>query len=166
MRLLLLLVFTLACTSSAPGDQRDSGRVQLVERDDPAMTAAIRDARGTVRSFVARLARGPVSGSVSVKAPVTDGQDTEHLWLAPVRVANGRFHGVVANEPVLVEGLEAGDTLSIPIDSISDWMLVDRDTVFGGFTVHLMRARMSAGDRQAFDASQRLVFGSGPRPLP
>ena len=130
------------------------------------MTAAIAEARATVGGFIARLEHGPAAAYAAVKAPVTQGDEREHLWLSPVRVTAGRFEGIVANVPEYVHGLAMGDTLRLSPDSISDWMLIDRDTVYGGYTVYVLRDRMSARNRRAFDSTQGVHFGPTARRLP
>jgi len=131
------------------------------------MNRAIGEARSSLDGFIDRLAHpSPAQSYAGVKVPLTEGAITEHVWMSHLSFDGSRFRGVLGNDPVDLHHVKLGDTLVAVRDSISDWMLVDRDTVFGAYTVYVLRARMPSAERVAFDREQGLYFGAAPRALP
>jgi uncharacterized protein YegJ (DUF2314 family) len=98
----------------------------------------------------------PDDRAFSVKVPVRDGADVEHIWLENVRQENGVFHGTLGNVPELVRGRRQGEWVSEAAATISDWMYVHDDHLVGGYTLRLMFARMSPAERA--DATRGLDF--------
>jgi uncharacterized protein YegJ (DUF2314 family) len=60
-----------------------------------------------------------------VKLPLREGETVEHVWISDVRFDGGRFYGRIDNDVQSVKGWRLGDTVSVPADSISDWLIVD-----------------------------------------
>jgi uncharacterized protein YegJ (DUF2314 family) len=48
--------------------------------------------------------------------------------------------------------VKVGDTVQISNDNISDWMYVDGIKLRGGYTIRLLRKRMTETERKQFDA--------------
>jgi uncharacterized protein YegJ (DUF2314 family) len=119
-----------------------------VAEDDREMNAAMQRARAEVTVFVERLQRPQATDrNFSVKVPLRDGDQVEHFWLDDVRHEDGVFHGTLGNDPELVHGHEYGEPVSVSTKDISDWMFVDHDHLVGGFTIRVIRDRMSPADR-------------------
>lgn len=117
------------------------------------MNAAIQEARSSFSGFVAQLPRLRETGAYySIKVPVSSGADTEHIWLSAPEVRDGKVYGDLGNEP-LHGPHELGDPVSVPQEEISDWMAVVDGEVFGGFTVIVVRSRLSDRERRSFDRS-------------
>jgi uncharacterized protein YegJ (DUF2314 family) len=129
-------------------------KVIQVAADDPQMNAAIATARETVGTFTAALRKPrPGQRSFSVKMRVEDRKHVEHMWLDEVTFDGTRFHGVINNEPDLVKNVKTGDPASVEASQISDWMFVDNGKLVGGYSVRLLRERMSPKERAEFDRS-------------
>lgn len=127
----------------------------FVPEDDSAMGAAIGQARNSVSTFVQRLEH-PIGTQTfaSVKLPLREGETVEHVWISDVRFAGGRFHGRIDNDVQSVHGWKLGDTVSVSADSISDWLVIDDSVAWGGYSIRVLRAKMSAQERaQAAAAS-------------
>lgn len=118
--------------------------VIAVDEDDPEMVAAIAEAKANVQQFIDALSNPTATQSdFAVKFPVTDGDQVEHMWLMPVRYENGKFRGVINNEPQMVTNVKLGDEVEVAPGEISDWMYFDNDDFVGGYSVKLLMQRES-----------------------
>ncbi len=154
------LLSVIGCGSGGGDDGSELTKVEregepdivMVEDDDEAMTAAIAKARTTADEFIAAL-ESPTAqqDSFAVKAEFEDGDHVEHMWLNPVRFADGKFEGRVGNEPNMVSTVKLGDVVTVAKVEISDWMYVDDGKLVGGFTLRVLRASMSDAEKADFD---------------
>lgn len=127
--------------------------VVMFEKADAEMAAAIKEARSTFPGFVAELPDLRRRGSYfSIKVPVKTGENVEHIWLDSPEIQGGQVTGALGNEP-LEGSLALGDKVSVPIESVSDWMAVVDNELVGGYTVLVARGRMSRAEQEEFDAS-------------
>src|SRR5262245_60793682 len=118
-KVVVLLVFgILACSSSTKPDT-------LVTEgyDQQEMDAAIARARREVDSFIAEMSNGN-STDFAVKVPITDDGKTEHFWLTNVVYRDGKFHGVINNEPGVVTNVKMGQKWTVKKSDISDWLFM------------------------------------------
>jgi uncharacterized protein YegJ (DUF2314 family) len=126
--------------------------VAYVDDADPKMKAAIDRARTTADQFIQALARAePSQQGFSVKLLVQDGSRGEHMWITPVRFANGNFSGELNNVPDTLTNVKLGDEVSVSKNEISDWMYIDNGKLVGGYTLRVLRDAMSADERADFD---------------
>jgi uncharacterized protein YegJ (DUF2314 family) len=140
-----------------PADRRDE--LTFVAEDDSAMTAAIGKARHTVSTFVQHLEHPTATQTfASVKLPLTEGDAVEHVWISNVRFAGGRFHGRIDNDVQSIPRWKHGDTVSVPADSISDWLVIDDSVALGGYSIRALRAKMSPRERAEMDAASPYRF--------
>lgn len=151
---------------------RSKSQVFMFDNSDPEMQAAYARARETFRYFWREVAWDrrriiPALSLAAVKAPFSDPQkrgakgepEVEHMWLSDVDYDGECASGELGNAPNKLKTIKQGDTLRVPIRGLSDWMYVLSDVVFGGFSVNLLRARMSAKERKNHDAAWGLNFG-------
>ncbi len=138
------------------------------------MNAAIAEARETVDDFIAALSNPqPNQMAFSVKVAIIDGDQTEHLWLTPVRYENGKFIGRINNEPHMVTTVKFGDEVTVAKDEISDWLYAEDRTLIGGFTARVLQAS-SSGEKKVFENHEligtwsvvSIDHGAGPKPQP
>ncbi|WP_197527241.1 DUF2314 domain-containing protein [Pirellulimonas nuda] len=142
--------------------------------DDPEMQLAAAKARETFRYFWRELAwegRRIVPGLelAAVKATFTDppevrarnpdGLSAEHMWLLDVRFDGRTLQGTLINSPQSLTSVSEGDRVTIAGRQICDWMYVASGSVYGGFTVDLMRSRMDSGERKQHDRAWGFDFG-------
>jgi uncharacterized protein YegJ (DUF2314 family) len=119
------------------------------------MTNAIDAARQSARVFAAQLGSpSPPYEYAAIKVRLADRGVGEHRWARNPRLLNHTFTAVLDNDPVDQKGRADGDTIRVDIDSISDWMLIRGDTIFGGFTVYELRDAMGPSARAEFEAGQ------------
>jgi uncharacterized protein YegJ (DUF2314 family) len=124
------------------------------EQDDPAMNAAIAEAQATLPLFLANALDAEGNGSdmalVKVGFPTVDNNatDVEHIWVAPfMRLEDGSFTGLLANEPVALGDLVEGDQVNFDQSMISDWHLTaPSGRYWGSFTSRVMYDQGAFGD--------------------
>jgi uncharacterized protein YegJ (DUF2314 family) len=126
----------VGCTKSDKTQAADPSTPETLTEtyDEDAMDAAIATARSRVDEFL-KVLEDKGADSFSVKAPVQDGDETEHFWVVNVSYADGVFSGEIGNDPGIVKNVKAGQTWQIKKDEISDWMYTKGDLIHGGFTI-------------------------------
>lgn len=151
---------------------RSKSPVFMFDNSDPEMRAAYARAREMFRLFWREVAWDrrrfiPALTLAAVKAPFSDPQkpgakgepEVEHMWLSDVDYDGEFVSGELGSAPNKIKSVKEGDTLRVQISQLSDWMYAIGDVVFGGFSVNLLRARMSAKERKNHDAAWELNFG-------
>ena len=148
----LLLACATACEDRSSGT---SATVVTVRNNDADMAAAMDRARQTLPQFIAavQLPR-PSQTDFTIKVGFTDRQDTEYMWVAPVTYDGKKFHGTLNNEPVQVRNVKLGDKVSIDPSRVADWRYVEAGKLVGGYTLRLLRDRMTPEQRARYDASR------------
>lgn len=150
-----------------------SSRVFKFEGDDPEMVKSWERARKTFRFFwreltweYRRIVPGLSIASVKVAfsdPPETRQEDddfeTEHMWIDDILFDGKRITGTLLNTPNNLRSVQEGDQISVTGSQISDWMYVLGDSVFGGFTIDVLRSQMNSRERKEHDAAWGLDFG-------
>jgi uncharacterized protein YegJ (DUF2314 family) len=145
--LILLLASVFLLLPRRPDDP-----VTAVLADDPEMLAAIAEARRSLPLFFERLRRPPPTQTYAgVKVRLVEGDEVEHVWLYDVTLRDGHFSGRIANEVQGLREWQAHDSLRVPTDSVTDWMLIDDGELVGGYSIRLFRARMTEAERAEAD---------------
>jgi len=102
----LLIVLLSAACNKKPETLVEGGY------DQQEMDAAIAKAQSEVDSFIAELAKNNGS-NFAVKVPITDKGETEHFWLTNVFYRDGKFSGLLGNDPGIVTNVKYGDTITV-----------------------------------------------------
>lgn len=161
--LLAATLVTFLFLGSCGQDDRSAG--EIVERDgepavhmvpgeDPEMNSAMEQARASVITFITSLQNpGQNQTYFSVKAKIVDGEHSEHIWLYDVSYDSNQFLGKIGNNPLNVKNVSLGDEIALIPSEISDWMIVENNRLIGGYTLRVLRDRLSGEDREKFDES-------------
>jgi uncharacterized protein YegJ (DUF2314 family) len=147
-----------------------SERIFFFEGDDPAMRKAYEAAQRSFRFFWRELSWErrriiPALDMTIIKTPFTDGPrsdgnpEYEQMWLDEVEFDGTDLAGVLLNAPNWLTSVKQGDGVRVPFSRLTDWMMTSDDKAYGGYTVNLMRSRMSARERKAHDQAWGLDFG-------
>ncbi len=165
---ILALLFVVALPGVAGGQDivRREGEpeVHMFQSSDPDMVAAYQAARRSVPGLVERLPKLQAAGIyASVKVPVVEGDQVEHIWLSDIRFGEGQVYGSLGNTPLNLPSWSLGDPISIPLNQISDWMVVYEDRLIGGYTLFVARNRLQGGDLETFDRQVGLIFPERPQ---
>jgi uncharacterized protein YegJ (DUF2314 family) len=148
----LTLAGPLALALIMPGFAQDP--TINYEKDDAAMNAAIAEAQATLPLFLANVLDAEGYGSdealIKVGFPTIDGSgtDLEHIWVSPfAQLEDGSFTGLLANEPVALGNLMAGDQVDFSVDMISDLHLTAPSGLYwGSYTNRVMYDQGAFGD--------------------
>jgi uncharacterized protein YegJ (DUF2314 family) len=93
------------------------------------------------------------------KDPGVARSKVEHMWLTEIQFDGDAISAKLLNSPNELTSVKTGDEVSLRLDQIEDWMYVLEGRVFGGFTIQVLRARMSASERRAHDKAWGFDFG-------
>lgn len=158
----VFLVFTDDPGDGATGKRSQPDIIQVHE-SDTEMNAAMAQARSSLNGFVDRLPRMRAAGlPVSIKFPLSENGETEHVWMGDPVFGDGLFAGYLASEPANLPSWSYGDRVVVPADEISDWMVIEDDTLYGGFTMYVARDRMSPEQRKAMADRMGLALPDQP----
>jgi uncharacterized protein YegJ (DUF2314 family) len=169
MRALAVLALSASLTLAACGRGGQHARSTSEASDelptvgvspaDEEMNAAIREAQRTIEEFERRIAAPtPTQSYASLKVKFEEAGKVEHIWLDKVRFADGVFEGEIGNAPESIQRLKLGDKVKARLEDISDWMVVDGKQLIGGYSVRLLRKRMSEQERAEFDSGMPFVI--------
>lgn len=113
-----------------------------MDDDDPAMRQAVATARQRWGEFVEGFASCDANGPPPmVKAPFTDGENTEFMWVAVTALENGVIYGTLENSPANLPKYRQGQRVQIREDQVNDWLLLRDGATLGGFTLKALRDR-------------------------
>ena len=117
--------------------------------DEQEMDAAIARARSEVDLFIAEMLKGNGT-DFSVKAPIQDKEETEHFWLTDIVYHNGKFEGVIGNDPGIVTNVKSGQKWTIKKSEISDWMFMRDGKMYGNYTMRPLLKAMPEEEAARF----------------
>lgn len=154
--LAFLLLNMVGCTSSLHTVKRGNDSVTSVSSEDQAMNAIIEQAQGSVNEFLKEY-NNPNSTCTdfAVKYPFdTDpGSESikEHIWLNNIENKDGKYYGVVNNDPFYIKNMKFGDKVQFDINKISDWKYVENGFLVGGKSIVYFYDRMSEKEKNEFE---------------
>jgi uncharacterized protein YegJ (DUF2314 family) len=122
--------------------------------DDKEMNAAVAAAKASFTEFDSAFRSNIYDSStffIKVRFPTAEGN--EHIWAMNLTIDHGIYYGVVDNLPNLVTDVRVGEKVRIDTADISDWMFSDNGMLRGGYTIRVIRDRMTSADKAAFDSS-------------
>lgn len=120
--------------------------------DDPGLKHATEQAQASLDDFRGLMAE--LSGTevrTMIKVQIVEGERKAAMWLQRVRIAEGRFSGELFELPADFECYAVGDRLTVEQQAVLDWMINDRGTLYGGFSLRYQRSQTPEAQRQAFD---------------
>lgn len=157
----------LACQPSPPfksvsEENQNSRNVTWMDYDDTEMNDAIAQAKVQFSIFENYI-ESPQNRIFAVKIGILYPGGKEHLWITDVVKENGKLSGRVDNQPLYITEVQQHDLIEIPRDLITDWMVIENQYLLaGGYTLKLMRQRLSEEEQKIFDAETQLKWDSIP----
>ena len=121
---------------------------------DEAMNAAKAQGRKTLPRFE-RMWAEQAPGTFSVKFPLTQNGETEHIWLQIDGIKDGKFSGRLANVPVNGNQYKMGQRMVVAKSAVEDWMIRDGDGIWGAYSARVMLAAMPKDQAAALQAMLR-----------
>jgi uncharacterized protein YegJ (DUF2314 family) len=154
--LVFLTISMVACQTRPKESDASTGEMSAysIEEDDQEMNHAIEEARNTLPQFTeAFTSNNPNHTLFALKMMFQDQVGGfEHIWITDLAFDDGAFRGLVGNIPEYTIEVEAGEEVRVDPEKISDWMYVDNGVLRGGFTLRVLRSRMSPQEREQFDS--------------
>jgi len=98
-----------------------------------AIKAARQKARETLPRFVGLLKSG-MKATFTVKFPLTQNGQTEHIWLQVADMQHDTFIGRLANKPTNGNKYKIGQFMTVPGADVEDWMVRTSDEIYGGYS--------------------------------
>ena len=108
---------------------------------DAGIRAAFKKAQDTLDDFLAVVkSQNPKISNMAIKIFVTDGKQTDYVWILPFVQTPKGFRGEVNSVSQVFKGLEPGQELDFTRTDIVDWMYVNTEdnTMHGNFTTCAM----------------------------
>ena len=115
-----------------------------VTANDTDMQEASQKANSMWSVFVNTFEQRRSDQTFAVKAPFTDGQETEYMWLIVTEINEETVTGTLDNEPVYLRNVDAGDMVTVTLDQVNDWLYTDGNELVGGFTTEAITRQMAA----------------------
>lgn len=154
--LMVSVLSLVGCNNSLPIEKRGNDSVISVKSEDQEMNLIIDQARESVSEFLNEL-NNPNSLGVdfSVKYPfATDPGSTtslEHIWLGEIEQIDGKYYGIVINDPFYIKSMKYGDKVEFDINKVSDWKYVENGFLVGGKSIIYFYNRMSEEEKNDFE---------------
>jgi uncharacterized protein YegJ (DUF2314 family) len=109
-----------------------------VPSDDPRMVAAVEEARRRWPEFVSAFEdRKNLERPFLVKARFSDGENEEFMWVS-VQKLGEKITGRLENSPAALTNVNEGETVSVSLTDLNDWVCEIDGQAAGGFTMKLM----------------------------
>lgn len=95
-----------------------------------------------------------------IKAAFRDpgAEHVEHMWLSEIAFDGEFVSATLINSPHQLTSVQAGDQVRLAVADLEDWIYAMHGRVYGGFSVQVLRARMSRGERQQHDEAWGFTF--------
>ncbi|MEO8239118.1 MAG: DUF2314 domain-containing protein [Flavobacterium sp.] len=157
---ILIILFTIiSCKKSDKTERENQPTIYNVESQDAEMNNIIIEAKQTLPEFYKALeSKNTNQDSFAIKIHFKVNNDGEHIWVNGLFKRDGEYFGVVDNLPELTKEVKQGDTIKIDSSNVSDWMYLDNGELKGGYTIRLLRNRMSEEERAEFDKTSGMVI--------
>ena len=95
------------------------------------------------------------AGTATVKFPLTQNGETEHIWMQLTGYSDGIFTGLLANDPVNGAKYKMGDAMKVAKADVEDWMINTGELMYGGYTVRAMLKDMPKDQADKYRAMFR-----------
>lgn len=117
------------------------------------MNKAIEKAKRTINNFDTAFKSGNHSNvDFSVKKRyVTPSGGGEHIWVGVIEILDDAYKGIVNNNPEMTQVVSYGDTVIVKKDEITDWMYLSNNILKGGYTIRVVRSKMTNKERMEMD---------------
>lgn len=147
----LLLLCFLSCKNSDKVERENQPDIYTIKETDKEMNEAIEKANKTLTDFNSALINPKIEVK-ALKVKFKNETDVEHIWLSDVKFKDGKYSGVLDNEPEYIKDHKIGDLINVDNKDISDWMYIENGKLFGGYTIKVLRNQMSDSEKEQFDA--------------
>lgn len=156
--LILIAILCLAsCKDSNKIEREGEPTIYGVKSEDEEMNAAILQANETLDDFKKGLL-DPTADSHALKVKFSNEKGIEHMWIGDIVYKDGQYSGILNNEPEYVTEYKSGDKIEVDASKISDWMYLVNGKLHGGYTLRVLRNRMTDEERKQLDEESEMQF--------
>ncbi len=106
--------------------------------DDPRLKAAEDEARRRFSEFASAFDKKDGTG-FAIKARITKGGNSEHIWVEVDRISDGKVEGRLGNDPVDLGDLKIGSRVEVQTGEVEDWVFLRNQSPVGMFTVPVIQ---------------------------
>jgi uncharacterized protein YegJ (DUF2314 family) len=159
--IIFILLVLVSCGNNQTAKTERDGEPDIitVTDADTEMNDAIKNANSTLSLFSQALKNpSPDAGYFALKKRFNTADGGEHIWVSSISIKDNEYFGVVDNLPEATADVKVGDTIQIENENISDWMYIENQKLRGGYTIRLLRNRMTEEERKQFDAENGLII--------
>jgi uncharacterized protein YegJ (DUF2314 family) len=169
--ILICLILTLtSCRSQQVNNTKTNKTEQTktfenavyeVDVEDEEMLTAIEMAKKTYTEFEKAIkSENPNFKNFTLKKAYESTEGDEHLWIKSVifYAKKNKYVGIIADTPLHTKKVKFDEIVEVDKNEISDWMYFQDNVVKGGYTLRLLRSRMTDQDRKLFDAESGYFF--------
>ena len=145
--------------------QKPDDRLVMISDEDELMKTAVEQARRTLPDYLAFFSSAPLNTkNHRVKALFSDECGNEHIWLVNISHNGSSVSGKVGNVPGIVSCVSAGEIVSVPLESISDWAFEAGGQQYGNYTVYAMFNSMNPAEVRQY--TEEMGFCRNPLDTP
>lgn len=156
--LILIAILCLAsCKDSNKIEREGEPTIYGVKSEDEEMNAAILQANETLDDFKKGLL-DPTADSHALKVKFSNEKGIEHMWIGDIVYKDGQYSGILNNEPEYITEYKSGDKIEVDASKISDWMYLVNGKLHGGYTIRVLRDRMTEEERKQLDEESEMQF--------
>ena len=157
----ILFLGVVSCNNSKTNkiERKGEPTIYSVQDYDIEMNQAVEKANLTLDNFrIALLSDNRDFDCFALKTRFEMSKGGEHIWVGSITIKDNKYFGVVANLPESTTEVKIGDTIQIKTDNISDWMYLDKKKLCGGYTIRVIRDRMTDPERKQFDIENNIII--------
>lgn len=121
-------------------DKDEEAPVLEISSDNPKMKKAVKEANERWPEFVEAFNSGNENlTNFLIKAPITDGKNTEYIWIDVKKINKDTIKGELENKPINVKNAKLGDPVTVSLEDLNDWMYIKNgEDMVGGFTMKVI----------------------------
>ncbi|HEY1192625.1 YegJ family protein [Flavobacterium sp.] len=155
--ILIAILYLASCKDSNKIEREGEPTIYGVKSEDEEMNAAILQANETLDDFKKGLL-DPTADSHALKVKFSNEKGIEHMWIGDIVYKDGQYSGILNNEPEYVTEYKSGDKIEVDASKISDWMYLVNGKLHGGYTLRVLRNRMTDEERKQLDEESEMQF--------
>lgn len=164
---LLLVVFYSAQTTaskkntSKEADKRLEDSVVEVSSVDVGMNEAMVKAKQNISQFEKALKdNNSEFKNFGVKIAFASDIGDEYLWISTIVYSKEKnvYAGIVNSNPMYTKLVKYDEIVEFKLEDVADWMYFKGNLLIGGYTIRVLRDRMSNKERENFDKESGYQF--------
>jgi uncharacterized protein YegJ (DUF2314 family) len=153
------LIFAFACNTNPKLKHAANSEDEIysTSSEDEEMNKAVDAAKSTLQLFEkAFRSKKYDQTSFVLKVRFASPKGFEHIWANNIEMKKDNYYGTVNSIPESTTEVKKGEKIKIEKDNITDWLYNDNGKLRGGYTIKVIRNRMTKEERKQFDEELQL----------